>query len=427
VRDPWWRVPYLRPADLFLTYMNADTPRFAGNLACAHHLNSVHGIYLSDSLRDDGIRLLPLASLNSATLLGAETVGRAYGGGLLKIEPGEADLLPVPSIDLVRKNKDALLGVRQKVAAQLRAPQKTVNPWSASNGYEPDYATLQTLLAVPLHLNANTQSGVPALALDVWVAYELRRARLDPDAVWPRAEAPRVVDRDILKFVSSVPKKERDPLLKRLRKGSGAGGVATASANILGKNYLKQVDVIMTSWQTGPELLISTKRMDSSFGKNAANRVEESYGDAKNLALRHPLAALGFVYSLRSTAYTEERKKFDWLVDLLIKLGREDDAYDACTLIVPEWEGAGPADDEPAEAPMEPDDLETEDAAAEESEADDVDVEIGAMPTVILRHDLVPDELGPARFFRMMLDIVLTNSTVAHHQQARDLRAKPRP
>lgn len=32
VRDPWWRVPYLRPADLFLTYMNADTPRFAGNL-----------------------------------------------------------------------------------------------------------------------------------------------------------------------------------------------------------------------------------------------------------------------------------------------------------------------------------------------------------------------------------------------------------
>lgn len=308
-----------------------------------------------------------------------------------------------------------------------RAALKTVNPWSASNGYEPDYATLQTLLAVPLHLNANTQSGVPALALDVWVAYELRRAGLDPDAVWPRAEAPRVVDRDVLKFVDAVPKKDRDLLLKRLRKGTSAGGVATASANILGKNYLKQVDVIMTSWRTGPELLISTKRMDSSFAKNAANRVEESYGDAKNLALRHPLAALGFVYSLRSTAYTEERKQFDWLVDLLIKLGREEDAYDACTLIVPEWEGEAPAGDEEAEAVIEPDDVEIEDAEAEEAEADEVDTQIVAMPTVTLRHDLVPDELSPARFFAVMLDIVLTSSTVAHHVQARALRANPGP
>jgi hypothetical protein len=109
-----------------------------------------------------------------------------------------------------------------------RAALKTVNPWSDSNGYEPDYATLQTLLAVPLHLNASTRSGVPALALDVWVAYELRRAGLDPDAVWPRGEPPRVVDRDVLKFVSAVPKKDRDLLLKRLRKGTATGGVATA-------------------------------------------------------------------------------------------------------------------------------------------------------------------------------------------------------
>ena len=304
---------------------------------------------------------------------------------------------------------------------------KTVNPWSVRNGYEPDYTTLQKLLAVPLHLNANTQSGVPALALDVWVAYELRRAGLDPDAVWPRAVAPRVVDRDVLKFVNAVPKQMREDLLRRLRKGTGTGGVATASANILGKNYLKQVDVIVTSWQTGPELLISTKRMDSSFGKNAANRVEESYGDAKNLALRHPLAALGFVYSLRSTAYTEERRHFDWLVDLLIKLGREDDAYDACALIVPEWEGEAAADDEQANAVLEPDDVDIEDAEAEDAQPEQVLAEVGALPVVTLRHDLVPEELSPARFFALMVNIVLTNSTVAHHEYARDRRANPRP
>lgn len=125
VRTPWWRVPYLRPADLFLTYMNADTPRLATNRANAHHLNSVHGVYLRDGLRRDGMDLLPLASLNSVTLLGAETVGRAYGGGMLKIEPREADQLPMPSPDLVRRHRPELVALRSKVAAALQAGRLT--------------------------------------------------------------------------------------------------------------------------------------------------------------------------------------------------------------------------------------------------------------------------------------------------------------
>lgn len=121
VRSPWWRVPYLGPADLFLTYMNADTPRLTANRARAHHLNSVHGVYLRDGLRADGMDLLPLAVLNSVTLLGAETVGRAYGGGLLKLEPREADQLPVPSVQLVRSQAAALRRLRPTVTAKLRA------------------------------------------------------------------------------------------------------------------------------------------------------------------------------------------------------------------------------------------------------------------------------------------------------------------
>lgn len=121
VRAPWWRVPPLRPADLTLTYMNADTPRLATNRVGAHHLNSVHGLYLHDGLRRDGMDLLPLASLNSATLLGAETVGRAYGGGMLKLEPGEADQLPVPSVELVRRKQDDLAKLRRPVARRLDA------------------------------------------------------------------------------------------------------------------------------------------------------------------------------------------------------------------------------------------------------------------------------------------------------------------
>lgn len=308
---------------------------------------------------------------------------------------------------------DAIVG-----AAELR----DVNPWSSVGGFGPDYDTLCKLLAVPLHLDANSQSGVPALALDVWVAYELRRAGFDADAVWPRAEAPRVIAGDVLNFVNSAPKVMREALLGRLRKGSGTGGVGTASANIAGKNYLKQVDVIMSSWQTGPEILISTKRMDSSFAKNAANRVEESYGDAKNLALRHPLAALGFMYSLRSTAYKAERRQFDWIVDLLIKLGREDDAYDACALIVPEWEGPSPAGEEGVEqVVIEPDDaVEVEDV--EDESGADIAGQLAVMPMVTLRHELVPQELSPARFFEFIVRIVLDNSSVTQHEEARRRR-----
>jgi adenine-specific DNA-methyltransferase len=121
VRSPWWRVPLVRPADLLLTYMNADTPRLSTNRVAVHHLNSVHGMYLRRGLHRLGRDFLPLASLNSMTLLGAETVGRAYGGGMLKLEPGEADRLPVPSRETVEAASRALSAIRGEVTKALRA------------------------------------------------------------------------------------------------------------------------------------------------------------------------------------------------------------------------------------------------------------------------------------------------------------------
>lgn len=309
-------------------------------------------------------------------------------------------------------------------AIVANAPMRYLNPWEEGQ-FVPDLDTLRALLGVPLHLGAPTRSGVPALALDVWVAYELRRAGFDPDAVWPRDEHPRAVAKDVLDFIRGTPATTRKDLLARLQKGSGPGGVGGASANILGKNYLKQVDVILSGWQTGPELLVSTKRMDSSFGKNAANRVEESYGDAKNLALRHPMAAMGFLYSMRSTAHTEERRQFDWIVDLLIKLGREDDAYDACCLVVPEWAGEGPSDgggDVEPPAPIAPDDVQVVDAEVGDP-VTDVDRAMACLPVVTLRQDLVPDELSPSRFFTVLVNQVIDSTPVTMHERARELRA----
>jgi hypothetical protein len=124
VRKTWYQVPLLAPADLLLTCMNADTPRLTANEAGALHLNSVHGVYLGEEVRELGRELLPVASLNSATMLDAELVGRAYGGGILKIEPREADRWSVPSPELVAERADELRAVKPEAARLLRRGER---------------------------------------------------------------------------------------------------------------------------------------------------------------------------------------------------------------------------------------------------------------------------------------------------------------
>ncbi len=303
------------------------------------------------------------------------------------------------------------------------APMRESNPWFREEvgvRFEPDFDTLCRLLGVPALLRANSQSGVPALALDVWVAYELRRAGFDPDRVWPRPVAPRVLPQEVVGFVAGLPAKQREELLNRISV-SGAGG--SSSANILGKNYVKQVDVVMSSWATGPELMISTKRMDSSFGKNAANRVEESYGDAKNLRSRHPQAALGFLYGLGANALDAEPETARWLIDLLGKLGREADAYDAVGLVIPYVGAAEPdttTEDDPA-GPLEPG--VDEPLVADPEDAVDVsDRELANLPAVTLHRGEVPGELDPGRFLGTMCSLVLDRTPINFHRQARALR-----
>ena len=107
VRTPWWRTPLPAPPDLFITYMNQDTPQLASNPGHLHYLNSVHGLYLTADLADLA-DVLPLAALNTATAFSAEVTGRAYGGGVLKLEPREAARLVVPAPAEVRRQRDEL-------------------------------------------------------------------------------------------------------------------------------------------------------------------------------------------------------------------------------------------------------------------------------------------------------------------------------
>ncbi|MGF7233423.1 MAG: N-6 DNA methylase [Frankia sp.] len=126
VREPWWRVPLQpRPADLLLTYMNAHTPQLATNQAGVAHLNSVHGVALDPAHRELGRDLLPLAALNTVTMLGAETAGRSYGGGVLKLEPREAARLPVPSPELLARLRPELAELRRPVLRALESGRVT--------------------------------------------------------------------------------------------------------------------------------------------------------------------------------------------------------------------------------------------------------------------------------------------------------------
>lgn len=150
VRSPWWRVPTVRVPDLFLTYMNHDTPRLVANQMGARHLNSIHGVTLRPDHFQLGSDLLPLVSLNTVTLLSAELVGRSYGGGLLKIEPREADRLLVPSPSVVQEVAEPMRALRPQLAQHLRNRElgeavKQVDRVLLSNHLKVDRDQLTTL------------------------------------------------------------------------------------------------------------------------------------------------------------------------------------------------------------------------------------------------------------------------------------------
>ncbi len=216
-------------------------------------------------------------------------------------------------------------------ALYAKVPPKLTAPWKGA-AYKPDYPLLQTLIDVTVQSGDafDPQTGALAAAVNVWVATELRRAGIDPNRVWPRAEAPRALPWDAAAAAQQV-KLRKDPnrlppswgITSKITKADlatiqqrtveafvaemGKGPAMPPDpathrrpnpANMIGGHFPKEIDVSMARYDRGLELGISTKTMIASPTKNIPNRREEASGDLLNIRRRFPLSAFGYFFLL---------------------------------------------------------------------------------------------------------------------------------
>lgn len=120
VRDTWYSVPHVRVGDAFLSYMSGSSPKLVRNGSGFVAPNTLHIVRFAS-----GRQWKPFVTgwYSSLTRLSCEIEGHPLGGGMLKLEPSEAErvlvALPYPkdTIDLVAE-LDALLRRGNFPAAQ---------------------------------------------------------------------------------------------------------------------------------------------------------------------------------------------------------------------------------------------------------------------------------------------------------------------
>jgi adenine-specific DNA-methyltransferase len=110
-RNPWYAVPGVIVPDGFLTYMSGNSAALVRNAAQCVATNSVHTVVLKGSIL---FKRLQQGWATGLSELSREIEGHPLGGGLLKLEPGEARRVLLPSLGLridARMQRDILEGV----------------------------------------------------------------------------------------------------------------------------------------------------------------------------------------------------------------------------------------------------------------------------------------------------------------------------
>ncbi|MBF6592843.1 MAG: N-6 DNA methylase [Thermaceae bacterium] len=99
VRKPWYSVLHVYLPAAFLTYMSGETPWLVANNASVVAPNTLHVLRLHPGaeVSSEGLSALWQTSL---TRLSAELEGHAMGGGMLKLEPTEAERVVIAKPNL---------------------------------------------------------------------------------------------------------------------------------------------------------------------------------------------------------------------------------------------------------------------------------------------------------------------------------------
>ena len=93
IRDPWYSVPSVWAPDAFLFRQIYDFPRVLVNQANATCTDTIHRM----TVHTGTPATIAAMCFSSLTAASAEIEGRSYGGGVLELEPTEAERLLVPA------------------------------------------------------------------------------------------------------------------------------------------------------------------------------------------------------------------------------------------------------------------------------------------------------------------------------------------
>jgi adenine-specific DNA-methyltransferase len=93
IRRRWFDVPSIYIPDAFLFRQIHRYPLLVVNQAGATSTDTIHRVRVKAGVN---LNLLAALFFNSLTLAWAEVCGRSYGGGVLELEPREAEELPIP-------------------------------------------------------------------------------------------------------------------------------------------------------------------------------------------------------------------------------------------------------------------------------------------------------------------------------------------
>lgn len=96
IRKHWYVVPSVWTPDAFMLRQVHSFPKMILNLTGATSTDTIHRVRFHTARPWQAIIA---AFLNSLTFAFAEITGRSYGGGVLELEPNEADSLPLPLLN----------------------------------------------------------------------------------------------------------------------------------------------------------------------------------------------------------------------------------------------------------------------------------------------------------------------------------------